>query len=79
MTQIGNRPTVVVLGGINMDLIGVTPRLPAPGETVMGNHFYTAPGGKGANQAVAAARMERMSGWSAGWAMTCSVRPCSTT
>ena len=57
MTQTGNRPTVVVLGGINMDLIGVTPRLPAPGETVMGNHFYTAPGGKGANQAVAAARM----------------------
>ena len=57
MTQTGNRPIVVVLGGINMDLIGVTPRLPAPGETVMGNHFYTAPGGKGANQAVAAARM----------------------
>ena len=57
MTQTGKRPTVVVLGGINMDLIGVTPRLPAPGETVMGNHFYTAPGGKGANQAVAAARM----------------------
>ena len=40
-----------------MDLIGVAPRLPEPGETVMGNHFYTAPGGKGANQAVAAARM----------------------
>ena len=57
MTSTGKRPTVVVLGGINMDLIGVTPRLPAPGETVMGNHFYTAPGGKGANQAVAAARM----------------------
>ncbi len=57
MTPTGKRPTVVVLGGINMDLIGVTPRLPAPGETVMGNHFYTAPGGKGANQAVAAARM----------------------
>ena len=57
MTSNGKRPTVVVLGGINMDLIGVAPRLPAPGETVMGNHFYTAPGGKGANQAVAAARM----------------------
>ena len=57
MTPPGRRPTVVVLGGINMDLIGVAPRLPAPGETVMGNHFYTAPGGKGANQAVAAARM----------------------
>ena len=57
MTSPRKRPTVVVLGGINMDLIGVAPRLPAPGETVMGGHFYTAPGGKGANQAVAAARM----------------------
>jgi len=57
MASLSKQPTVVVLGGINMDLIGVTPRLPAPGETVMGDHFYTAPGGKGANQAVAAARM----------------------
>ena len=40
-----------------MDLIGVTPRLPRPGETVIGENFYTAPGGKGANQAVAAARL----------------------
>lgn len=48
---------VVVLGGINMDLIGTTPRLPNPGETVIGDNFYTAPGGKGGNQAVAAARM----------------------
>ena len=50
-------PAIVVLGGINMDLIGTAPRLPSPGETVMGEGFYTAPGGKGANQAVAAARM----------------------
>ena len=51
------RPTIVVLGGINMDLIGIAPRLPAPGETVVGDRFYTAPGGKGANQAVAAAKL----------------------
>lgn len=40
-----------------MDLIAVTPRLPHPGETLVGERFYTAPGGKGANQAVAAARL----------------------
>ncbi len=52
------KPTIVVLGGINMDLIGTAPRLPAPGETILGGEFYTAPGGKGGNQAVAAARMD---------------------
>ncbi len=50
-------PKIVVLGGINIDLIGVTPRLPARGETVIGERFYTTPGGKGANQAVAAAKL----------------------
>ena len=50
-------PKIVVLGGINMDLIGITPRLPAQGETVIGERFYTTPGGKGANQAVAAAKL----------------------
>ena len=50
-------PTIVVLGSINMDLIGAAPRLPSPGETVLGGEFSTASGGKGANQAVAAARM----------------------
>ncbi len=56
MTRIG-KPTIVVLGGLNMDLVAVAPRLPAPGETVAGQRFYTAPGGKGANQGVAAARL----------------------
>ena len=57
MNEPAKRPSIVVLGAINMDLIGVAPRLPTPGETVLGEHFYTAPGGKGANQAVAAARL----------------------
>ena len=57
MNKASSRPKIVVLGGINMDLIGVAPRLPVPGETVIGESFYTTPGGKGANQAVAAARL----------------------
>ncbi|MBT5775239.1 MAG: ribokinase, partial [Dehalococcoidia bacterium] len=49
--------TVVVLGGINMDFIVESPVIAAPGETREGSRFYTTPGGKGANQAVAAARV----------------------
>ncbi len=48
---------IVSLGGINMDLVTFADRLPADGETVVGNRFVTYAGGKGANQAVAAARM----------------------
>ena len=48
---------IVVLGGINMDLVTVSTRFPEAGETVVGDRFLTYPGGKGANQAVAAARM----------------------
>ncbi len=47
---------ITVIGSINLDLIGNVDRLPAPGETVPGDHFVTAPGGKGANQALAARR-----------------------
>lgn len=47
---------VVVLGSANMDLVVRQPRLPRPGETLFGSAFRTVPGGKGLNQAVAAAR-----------------------
>ncbi len=48
---------VVVPGGVNIDLVTVAERFPKAGETVVGSRFLTYPGGKGANQAVAAARM----------------------
>jgi ribokinase len=48
--------TVVVVGAINVDLVVVAPRLPGPGETVVGGGLQTYGGGKGANAAVAAAR-----------------------
>lgn len=49
--------TIHVFGSLNMDLVCQTPRLPQAGETILGTHFATLPGGKGANQAVAAARL----------------------
>lgn len=51
------RPHIVVVGSLNMDLVVRAPRIPRPGETIIGGEFHTAPGGKGANQAVAAARL----------------------
>ncbi|MEW9571645.1 ribokinase [Rhodanobacter sp. Si-c] len=48
---------IVVVGSINMDLVTLAPRFPGPGETLLGSRFLTAHGGKGANQAVAAARL----------------------
>jgi ribokinase len=48
---------VVVIGSLNLDLVVAVPKLPQPGETVAGRSAERAPGGKGANQAVAAARL----------------------
>ena len=57
MTKSSTAPNIVALGGINMGLIGTATRLPHPGEPLRGDRFYSAPGGKGATQAVAAARL----------------------
>jgi len=51
------RKRIVVVGSITMDLVTRTPRIPAIGQTLIGTGFETTPGGKGANQAVAAARL----------------------
>jgi len=48
---------IVVVGSLNMDLVVRMPQIPKPGETLLGGVFKTFPGGKGANQAVAAARL----------------------
>jgi len=52
-----SKPKVVVCGSINMDLVVRTPKLPAPGQTLIAHALTEVPGGKGANQAVAAARL----------------------
>ena len=50
-------PKIVVVGSANTDMVVKTERIPGPGETVIGGEFMMAAGGKGANQAVAAARL----------------------
>jgi ribokinase len=52
-----NPKAIVVVGSINTDLVSTTKKIPAVGETVIGNDFHIHPGGKGANQAVAIARL----------------------
>lgn len=48
---------IVVVGSLNMDVVAVAPRIPVAGETIIGSKFLTTPGGKGANQAYAAAKL----------------------
>jgi len=48
---------IVVVGSVTMDMVTLTPQIPSIGQTVIGTGFTTTPGGKGANQAVAAARL----------------------
>lgn len=52
------RPKITVVGSFNTDLVVHTPRMPVSGETILGGPYHTGPGGKGANQAVAAARLD---------------------
>lgn len=52
-----HKPQIVTLGGLNMDLVVRVPVIPKPGETITGHGFATFPGGKGANQTVALARL----------------------
>ena len=53
----GNSKPIVVVGSINMDLVARTRQIPRPGQSLIGTGFDTTPGGKGANQAVAVARL----------------------
>lgn len=53
-------PQILVVGSVNIDLVLRAPHLPSPGETVVDGEFYQSHGGKGANQAVAAARASRL-------------------
>lgn len=52
------RKPIVIVGSVTMDMVTLTPQIPRIGQTVIGASFSTTPGGKGANQAVAAARMD---------------------
>jgi ribokinase len=55
----GSKPLITVLGSLNMDLVSYVPHHPLPGETLTSTSFAVSPGGKGANQAVACAKLSR--------------------
>ena len=52
-----NQRKIIIVGSTNMDMVVKTTHIPVPGETVLGGSFFMNPGGKGANQAVAVARL----------------------
>lgn len=56
-SNVRKMPTIVIAGSSNTDMVIKADHLPTPGETIIGNTFFMNPGGKGANQAVAAARL----------------------
>lgn len=55
--MVGMQKPILVVGSLNMDLVVTVEKLPVKGETIFGKNFMTFPGGKGANQAVAAAKL----------------------
>ena len=62
MPAMKQRRKIVVLGSTNTDMVIAGARIPVPGETVSGGKFLMNPGGKGANQAVAVARLSARRG-----------------
>ncbi|KAI4870044.1 Ribokinase-like protein [Hypoxylon rubiginosum] len=67
-------PLITVLGSLNMDLVSYVPHHPLPGETLTSTRFAVSPGGKGANQAVACAKLSRSSSSGSGSDATARVR-----
>ena len=57
MNNKSEKPAITVIGSSNTDMVIQSGKLPAPGETILGGDFLMNPGGKGANQAVAAAKL----------------------
>src|SRR5665647_274418 len=57
-TGIMSKNNILIIGSSNTDMVIKTKKIPAPGETIIGGTFLMNPGGKGANQAVAAARLD---------------------
>ena len=66
-------PSITILGSLNIDLVSYVPHHPLPGETLTATSFSTSPGGKGANQAVACAKLSRAADLSSVSASVCMI------